>query len=244
MNAKNLPSPLIAYDTLITIEKIGGFPIHIASIRDLDKALNEICEKFDPKTPEEEEFLLNLCPYFGVIWPSARALATFMSERKNLFTKKRGIEVGCGLGLPAILAAKMGAQIQATDFHPDVKIWIEKNIVLNHARIDYVNWDWTDKNPNPLVPEHSYDFVLASDVLYEQRHPAELARALERLVSQKGSIYLSDPGRAYLKHALIELEDLGFHRVDFEFEVEESSSLPEHRLEKKRKVFVFEFIRS
>ena len=244
MNLKNLPSPLIQYDTLSTIEKIGGFPIHLNAIRDLDQALNEICKKFDPKNPEEEELLLNLCPYFGVIWPSARALATFMSERKTLFTKKRGVEVGCGLGLPAILAAKMGAQIQATDFHPDVEAWVKKNAELNNARVDYVNWDWTDQNINPAIPKHAYDFVLASDVLYEQRHPSELAKALERLVSPKGSIYLSDPGRAYLKHALVELEDLGFHRVDFEFEVEESSSLPEHRLEKKRKIFVFEFIRN
>ena len=243
MNLKNPPSPLITYDTFTTIEKIGGFPVHLWAIRDLDKALEEICAKYDPESPEEENLLLDLCPYFGVIWPSARALATFMSERKTLFNKKRGIEVGCGLGLPAILAARMGAQMQATDFHPDVKAWVLKNAELNQARIDYVEWNWTDPNPNSAITFGTYDFVLASDVLYEQRHPEELAKALARLVSRKGSIYLSDPGRAYLKSCLEELENLGFIKVDFEFDVEESSSLPEHRLEKKRKVFVYELMR-
>jgi hypothetical protein len=44
---------------------------------------------YEPENKEEEELLLNLCPYFGVIWPSARALALFMSERKTQFNKKR-----------------------------------------------------------------------------------------------------------------------------------------------------------
>ncbi len=244
MNLKNPPSPLIEYDTVSTIEKIGGFPLHLNSIRDLDKALDEICSRYETNSPQEEEELLNLCPYFGVIWPSARALATFMSERKKLFNKKRGIEVGCGLALPAILAAKMGAQIQATDFHPDVAAWVKSNADLNNARIDYVKWDWTDRTTNPEIAIRSYDFVLASDVLYESRHPRELASALERLVSPTGSIYLSDPGRAYLNNALEALERLRFDRADFEFEVEESSSLPEHRLEKTRKIQVFEFRRT
>ena len=240
---KTLPSPLITYDTLSTIEKIGTFPLHFWALRDIDSALNEICKLYDPTTPEEEERLLNLCPYFGMIWPSARALATFMSERKTLFTKKRGIEVGAGLALPAILAAKMGSQMTATDFHPDVGDWVRKNAELNEVNLQYVKWDWTHETPPPEVRYGTYDFVLASDVLYEERHPEELARALAKLVSAKGSIYLSDPGRVYLDRALEEFKNLGFHRVDFEFEVEESASRPEIRLEKTRQVFVYQFLR-
>jgi predicted nicotinamide N-methyase len=237
-----LPSPLIDYETVSTVEKIGTFPLHLLALRNVDKALEDICEKYDPKTPEDEERLLDLCPYFGIIWPSARALGTFMSERKSQFTKKRGIEVGCGLGLPAILAAKMGAAMTASDFHPDVKTWVKKNADLNEVKIDYVEWDWTDPNPPAPILYHTYDFVLASDVLYEHRHPEELAQALARLVHPKGSIYLSDPGRSYLERALKKLEELGFHRVEFTFDVEESSARPEIRLEKTRKVHVYEFI--
>jgi predicted nicotinamide N-methyase len=239
---ENLSSPLIPYDTVATIEKIGSFPIHLMALRDVDQALDAICKKFNPKNPAEEEQLLDLCPYFGVVWPSARALATFMSERKSLFTKKRGIEVGCGLGLPSILAAKLGSTMHASDFHPDVGKWVKKNAELNHVSLQYTEWNWTDANPPPPIQYHHYDFVLASDVLYEQRHPEELAKALARLVHPKGSIYLSDPGRSYLERALRELEMLGFHRVEFQFDVEESASRPEIRLEKTRKVHVYEFI--
>ena len=241
---KTLPSPLIPYDTCATIEKIGTFPLHILSLRDIDTALNEICKLYDPATPEEEEQLLNLCPYFGMIWPSARALAIFMSERKTLFSKKRGIEVGAGLGLPAILAARMGAHMIASDFHPDVGEWVKKNAELNEVQLQYVKWDWTDATPPKEVKAGSYDFVLASDVLYERRHPEDLARALAKLIQPNGSIYLSDPGRVYLDRALNEFEKLGFHRVDFEFDVEESASRPEIRLEKTRKIFVYQFLRA
>lgn len=242
---KPLQSPLVPYETQATMEKIGTYPLHIHALKNLDQSLDEICRVYEPANKQEEELLLDLCPYFGVIWPSARALAVYMSERKSQFSKKRGIEVGCGLALPAILAAKIGAEIQATDFHPDVAAWVKKNAELNEARVEYVQWDWTNLSSMPAnIKLGSYDFVLASDVLYESRHPEELAKALARLVNPKGSIYLSDPGRSYLPRALEELEKLGFHRVDFTFEVEESSPRAELRLEKKRKIQVFEFIQS
>jgi len=232
--------PLIDYDMITTIEKIGTFPIHLWSIRDMDRALDEICKKYEPKNPDEVDRLLDLCPYFATIWPSARALGAFMSERKTQFTKKHGIEVGCGLGLPSILASKIGASMVATDFHPDVSYWLKKNTELNQVKIEYIEWNWSDSGTHTGVKPGTYDFVLASDVLYEKQHPESLVRSLAGLLAPGGKIYLSDPGRAYLDRALQEFEALGFHRADFSFSVEESSALPEHRLEKKRSVRVFE----
>jgi 2-polyprenyl-3-methyl-5-hydroxy-6-metoxy-1,4-benzoquinol methylase len=239
---KPLQSPLISYESYASIEKIGSYPIHIQALKDLDRSLEEICRVYEPVNNTEEELLLDLCPYFGVIWPSARALSIYMSERKSQFSKKKGIEVGCGLGLSSIIAAKIGAEMIASDFHPDVGDWVKANAQLNQVRLAYAQWNWTELNSLPeQIKLGSYDFVLASDVLYESRHPEDLARALARLVNPKGSIYLSDPGRSYLDRALQTLEDLGFHRADFEFEVEESSTRAELRLEKKRKIQVFEF---
>lgn len=241
---KPLQSPLIPYETYSTMEKIGSFPIHIHALKDLDRSLDEICKIYEPQNKEEEELLLDLCPYFGVVWPSARALSIFMSERKSQFSKKKGIEVGCGLGLPSILAAKISADIIASDFHPDVGDWVAKNAELNQVRLPYVKWNWTELEHTPSsVKLGSFDFVLASDVLYESRHPEDLAQALARLVHDRGSIYLSDPGRSYLDRALLTLEKLGFRRSDFSYQVEESSTRAELRLEKKREIKVFEFFR-
>lgn len=240
-----LQCPLIAYEILKTVEKIGSYPLHIYALKDLDQALDQICQTYHPQNPEEESQLLDLCPYFGLVWPAARGLAQWMSERKTQFSKKVGIEVGAGLGLPSLLAAKIGATMTATDFHPDVQGWILKNAELNQVRLHYVQWDWTTPPPaNSPIQAASYDFVLASDVLYESRHPEDLAQALARLVKPQGAIYLSDPGRAYLKTALRTLHGLGFNSAEFELEVEESASRPEIRLEKRRTVWVYELTRS
>lgn len=237
---KPLSTPLIDYQTFTSVEKVGAFPLHIQALKDMEKSLDEICAKYEPKSPEEESRLLDLCPYFGIVWPSARALALFMSERKTQFNKKRGIEVGCGLALPAVLGAKIGAHMTATDFHPDVEAWVAKNAELNQVRIDYRQWDWTAVVPADLG---TFDFVLASDVLYESRHPVDLARALVRLVNPQGAIYLSDPGRGYLNQALDEIKRLGFEEAHFGYDVEESSHRPEIRLEQKRRIWVYEFTR-
>jgi predicted nicotinamide N-methyase len=240
---KSFPVPLIQYDMITTVEKIGTFPIHLWSIRDMDRALDEICKTYPPATPEEETRLLDLCPYFATVWPSARALGLFMSEQKSLFSKKRGIEVGCGLGLNSILGAKVGATMTAADFHPDAGHWLDRNTELNQVKVEYLSWDWTTPVPDTLLSKGLFDFVLASDVLYESRHPADLVRALIRLIPEKGFIVLADPGRSYLNQALAEFELQGFHRVEFEYEVEDSSAIPEHRLERKRKVRVFQLFR-
>ena len=226
-----------------TLEKAGSFPIHLWSIRDMDRALDEICKKYPPRSSEEEERLLDLCPYFATVWPSARALAAFISDRKSSFIKKRGIEVGCGLGLPSILAAKIGASITASDFHPDVDHWLSKNAELNQVKLAYHHWDWTSGEAPRSFPEGGFDFVLASDVLYEKRHPEDLVKGLAGLVKPGGFIYLSDPGRAYLERAIDAFRESGFGVQEFQYEVEESSAIPEHRLEKKRAIRVFELIR-
>ncbi len=233
-----LPSPLLPYETFLSIEKIGSLPLHLMALKNLDRTVDEICKLYQPSTPEEEQKLLDLCPYFGVIWPSARALGLYLNERKTQFNKKKGIEIGCGLALPSLVAAKLGAQILATDFHPDVQSWVLKNAELNHLKLAYESLDWTQPPQKYL---HHFDFVLASDVLYERKHPDDLAKALASLIHPEGSILLSDPGRVYLDQAVAALENQGFHKIETHFEVEESASLPEIRLEKKRKIHVFEF---
>lgn len=62
----------------------------------------------------KSELLESLCPYFGAVWPSARAIALEVMAP----TPCRTLEMGCGLGIPALIAARRGFEILATDFHP------------------------------------------------------------------------------------------------------------------------------
>lgn len=235
--------PLHPYETMLSVEKIGGTPLHIQVLRDLDKTLDEICALHNPTTPEEQERLLALCPYFGIVWPAARGLGQWLQSRKSLLSGKSGIELGCGLAIPSLIAVKLGAQVLTTDFHPDVKDWVAINAKLNHLSLPYLEWNWDQWN-SPDFPKdwiQGFDFVLASDVLYEKIHPESLARACHRLVRPNGRILVADPGRSYLKSALAEFEALGWSCNVYQESVEASASRPELRLEQKVNVSVFEF---
>jgi len=61
----------------------------------------------------KDEFL----PYWAELWPSAMALARVVARRP--LTGRRVIELGCGLGLPALAAAAAGGRVLATDWAAD-----------------------------------------------------------------------------------------------------------------------------
>jgi len=134
-----------------------------------------------------EEFL----PYWAELWPSALALARVIARRP--LTGRRTIELGCGLGLPAIAAAAAGARVLATDWSPDAVAMTARNAARNGVALATRLFRW-DEPPEPLGAP--WPLVLASDVLYEARNVAPLLALLPRLTAAGGEVWLADPGRA------------------------------------------------
>src|ERR671929_1039716 len=60
----------------------------------------------------EAEFL----PYWAELWPSGVALAKAIAGRA--LKGARVLELGCGLGLPSIAAARAGGRVLATHWSP------------------------------------------------------------------------------------------------------------------------------
>jgi predicted nicotinamide N-methyase len=195
----------VGYATKTVRESFGAVALELDTLADLDQAVGELLTR-TAERPEELE--RDLCPYFGVVWPAARALAAELARRGRTLAGKSVLELGCGLALPALTAAKLGAHVTAADLHPDVPAFLAKNRARNglaEGVLEYVEHDW---RAAPLG--RTFELVVASDVLYEEAHPVPLARALATHVARGGEILLSDPGRAYLQAALDELLHLGF----------------------------------
>jgi predicted nicotinamide N-methyase len=133
-----------------------------------------------------EEFL----PYWAELWPSALALARVIARRP--LTGRRVIELGCGLGLPAIAAALAGGRVVATDWSPDSVAMTARNALRNGVALDAVVFRW-DARPEALGPP--WPLVLASDVLYEARNVPALLELLPRLAGPATEIVIADPGR-------------------------------------------------
>ncbi len=159
---------------------LPGGEIELARPRDAEALLSE--ESF-----EHEEFL----PYWAELWSSAVALAHDLSLRS--LRGKRTLELGCGLGLPSIAAARSGARVLATDWSADAVLATAANAARNGVRVETLECSWAA--PEPIVERGPWDLVLASDVLYERRNTGLLLRLLPRLVDERGLVLISDPQR-------------------------------------------------
>jgi predicted nicotinamide N-methyase len=167
-------------DLVEHVVALPGREVALLAPRDGEALLSE--EAF-----EHEEYL----PYWAELWPSAMALARVIARRP--LTGRRVIELGCGLGLPAIAAALAGGRVLATDWSPDSVAMTARNAERNDAPLETALYRW-DAPPEPLGPP--WPLVLASDVLYEQRNVPALLRLLPQLTAASGEVWLADPGRA------------------------------------------------
>ncbi len=114
----------------------------------------------------QDEFL----PYWAELWPAATALADALPELVGL----RVVELGCGLGVPSLVAAARGAQVTATDWAVDAIELLRANAERNGLGLVAEVRDWRLPWPD------RFDLALAADVLYEQRNiEPVLARLLE-----------------------------------------------------------------
>lgn len=196
-----------SYKLKITQEKIGKTELTLECLEDLNHTIDTLFEYLERSG--QPQLLETLCPYFGVIWPSGRALAEHMSSLgPELLRGARILEVGCGLALPSLVTSKLGADVTATDFHPEVSRFLERNIALNQIEsLRYLKLDWT-RDLAPAQP--GYDWVIGSDVLYERQHSEQVAQVVARQVAPGGTILIADPGRPYLQNFADALKREGF----------------------------------
>ena len=195
-------------------ENLAGIELRIESLANLNETIDQL---FDALAKDgNPELLESLCPYFGVVWPSARALSEHMVLAPQAGRKLRNqsiLEVGCGLAVPSLVCAKLGARVTATDFHPDIEEFLRRNIKLNDVeQVKFLNWDWQKAE----APLGLFDWVIGSDILYEKQHPAPVAKMLASHCKPWGQgkpgghIVLADPGRPYLQAFVDEMKKLGF----------------------------------
>jgi predicted nicotinamide N-methyase len=129
-----------------------------------------------------------VAPYWAVLWRSGVALAQELDGAA--LRGLRVVELGCGLAVPSIAAARAGAEVLATDVSGEALAFVARNAGLNRVRVDTARVDWTD--PAELLGRAPFDLVLAADVLYERPSVAALLSLLPRLAP---AAWLADPGR-------------------------------------------------
>ena len=171
-------------DLVEEVVPLGDRELAVLRPRDADALI-------DDHAFEADEFL----PYWAQLWPSGVALARTVAARALKGAKV--VELGCGLGLPSIAAARAGGRVLATDWSPGAVDLLRTNAERNGAALEVAVVSWTE--PAELLDRAPFQLVLAADVLYERRNVPVLAELLPRLGSE---ILLADPGRPPLEEFL------------------------------------------
>jgi predicted nicotinamide N-methyase len=134
----------------------------------------------DEEAFARDEFL----PYWAELWPAATALAGALPNVTGL----RVVELGCGLGLPSLIASARGADVTASDWAEDAIELLRENAARNGLVVRAEVRDWREAWPE------RFDLALAADVLYERRNVEPL---LERLRELAPVAYIGLAGRPY-----------------------------------------------
>lgn len=149
---------------------------------------------YDKKTKEYEDeiYIRELSIIDGgigcAVWDAAIILARFIYENADeLFHDRVVLELGAGVGLPGIMAARFASTCYLTDYIETIQSNLEYNVQINSqidddhetktqykkrikasTRVLLLNWDdiKTMKNPQPEIPLSRMDIILGSELTY------------------------------------------------------------------------------
>ena len=169
---------------------IGGRRWSIQAVRDHDALLSE-SEHFENP------------PYGLLLWESAIALAGLVGARGTAtFAGRTVLELGCGVGLPGLVAASLGATVVQADHEPRALDLARQNARRNGIPAPrQLSSDW-----RTWGQEQRFDIILGADIAYETVMHEHLRRIFTRNLAVGGLLLLADPGRQQTLELLAALD--------------------------------------
>jgi len=191
-----MTSPVrVRYQTI----EFGSMDIHLCTLRDK--------QQFSDPEGIAEALGISEAQWsmFGVIWPSSLVLANYVVDYNT--QGKRILEVGCGMALTSLLLSKQLRNITATDYHPEVAAFLERNSRLNHGTaIRFKQCDWNDFEKELGL----FDLIIGSDLLYEDHHIKQLSAFINCHAKPNCEVILVDPGRGRKNKLTLQMDLFGF----------------------------------
>lgn len=126
-------------------------------------------------------------PYWMHLWPGALTLARRIAAAPDVGQGTRLLELGCGLGLPALAAARRGAAVVATDWQREPLAVVARSAADNGDRVGCVQMDWRAPALRGV-----FDLCLGADVAYDAAAAAPLAAAIAASLRPDGAVWLAD----------------------------------------------------
>ncbi len=163
-----------------------NFELH--RITDLESLWDELCASPSDSAIDDERI-----PYWTELWPSSIALSNWIYKQKTSIHKKNCLDMGCGLGLTALVGSWLGAQVLAMDYEEDALHFAHKNAEVNN--ISQPTWtvmDWR----KPALKRGSMDFLWAGDIMYERVFVQPVFNFIDYVLAKEGKAWVAEPNRS------------------------------------------------
>jgi predicted nicotinamide N-methyase len=193
---------------------IGSFNVKLTTIDNID----ELYDALIAKGSEHEDVKDERIPYWAELWASAIGMSRYLVDNPLVTSETSVLEIGCGLGLPSIVAGLQGAkQVVMSDYLQEALDFAQhnwsQNVSVKKPILNLMDW----RTPDPSV---SADLLLASDVAYEQRAFEPLLKAFKTLVKPNGRILISEPNRPVSKDFFSNLKNMALGDIPNSFGTE------------------------
>lgn len=131
-------------------------------------------------------------PYWTELWPASLVLSDWLKKNAAQIADQPCLDLGCGLGLTALVAASCRARVIGMDYEETALRYARKNAVENG--LDSVRWvtmDWR----KPALRPGGLSFVWGGDIMYERRFVAPVLDFLAYSLKRGATAWLAEPSR-------------------------------------------------
>jgi predicted nicotinamide N-methyase len=163
---------------LTCLAPVPGETIALWRVADLERHVDRAALLAADDAPEP--------PYWAHLWSGAWVLAAAVPRGPRTV-----LELGCGLGLPGLVAARRGARVTFVDREPAALAFVRASAAANGIpAVDTVAADVL----RPALRAR-FELVLAAELLYDRQALRPLAEAIAGHLAPGGRALLADAGR-------------------------------------------------
>lgn len=134
----------------------------------------------------------NFSLFAHYIWKSSILMSKLLLAAPSIVAGKRVLELGAGVGIPSIVALRLGAMVISSDY-PDENLIsrLKFNLQQNHCG-DYqvIGHEWGEEETiSLLLNQGQFDVILMADTLWMSHQHHNLLKDLQKLLKPKGIIF-------------------------------------------------------
>lgn len=129
-------------------------------------------------------------PLWAKIWEASGVLATYLAKLVP-DPHKTMLEIGCGLGMVGIAAAKAGHRVTMTERNPDALNFARANAWVNGCPdLPVEPLDW-----NEPTLDTRYDYIVGAETVYKTEDIEALTALFDRYLNPDGVVILAETVR-------------------------------------------------